>query len=45
MNQYILLDDNNLESLCGDCHAKEHSKYTAVYYEYDENGKLIDYTK
>lgn len=45
MDQQILLNDSNLESLCGDCHAKEHSHGTTIYYEYDENGKLIDFTK
>lgn len=43
MNQYdwnILLGDDNLESLCDDCHAKEHAKYTS--YEFDEDGTLID---
>lgn len=45
MDQQILLNDNNLESLCGDCHAKEHAHGTTIYYEYDENGKLIDFTK
>ncbi len=44
-NEHILLDDSNLESLCGDCHAKEHAKTTTIYYEYDENGCLIDYER
>ena len=42
-NQYdwnILLGDENLESLCDDCHAKEHAKYTS--YEFNEDGTLID---
>ena len=42
-NQYdwsILLGDENLESLCDDCHAKEHAKHTS--YEFNEDGTLID---
>lgn len=44
-NPHVLLDDSNLESLCSDCHAKEHSQTTTVFYEYDDEGRLIDYTK
>ena len=36
----ILFGDDNLEALCDECHAKEHSHYTG--YEFDENGQLID---
>lgn len=45
MDTKILLDDSNLESLCDDCHAKEHAKKETTYYDFDENGRLIDYTK
>lgn len=39
----ILFGDANLEALCDDCHAKEHSKHK-VEFEYDENGTLISNT-
>lgn len=35
----ILLGDDNLEALCDDCHAKEHSKRT--YYEFNEDGAMV----
>lgn len=44
-NPNILLKEENLEALCNNCHAKEHSNGETVYYEYDENGRLIDITK
>lgn len=45
MNPDILLKDDNLESLCGDCHAKEHAKGSTIYYEFDDDGRLINYEK
>lgn len=35
----VLLGDDNLESLCDDCHAKEHSN--KIYYEFNEDGSMI----
>lgn len=36
----ILFGDDNLEALCDNCHAREHSDY--VSYRFDEFGRLID---
>jgi len=37
----VLLNDDNLEALCDDCHAKEHASTT--YYDFDDNGQLVLY--
>ena len=41
----ILLGDENLESLCNECHEKEHNG-SEVIYTFDETGSLIcDYDR
>ena len=42
-NDYIALDENNLEGICKDCHELEHHKdqVTRQGYEFDEFGNLV----
>lgn len=40
LDDYVFFNIDNLESLCFDCHQKEHFK-TKVDYTFDEKGNLI----
>lgn len=42
-DDYITLDENNLEGLCIDCHNKEHNDPGILRdgYEFDDNGNII----
>ena len=37
----VILDHNNLEYLCHDCHNKEHKATHNTRYAFDENGNII----
>lgn len=37
----ILLNEENLEALCTNCHAKEHARHKAVF-EFKEDGTLME---
>ena len=44
-NDLIILDENNLELLCIDCHNKEHKKVNDITRNdlmFDENGQLVE---
>ena len=42
MHDDIFFNIDNLESLCRDCHNKEHFKVEDEYY-FDENGEIMKY--